>query len=845
MVLAGLLLALVSAWLIATRLSVNTDTADMIDEDLSWRQDFLAFTERYPLARESLLVVVDGDSPEQTLLAAEAIATTLAAADTVEMLYAGAADDYFSRQRLLWLSPTELESLTARLAEAQPLLSMAGAGLTGGAVLARWGDWLDQTVVRGAELPPQATLQAIGRSLRALEQGQPVFLALSDMNPGGTVPGMADSDTGRRLVLVVKPVLDFSSLSPAAAALADIRQRMDKVDTVGARVRLSGGIVMQEDELNTAVTGIGWATGLALLLVALTLWLAFRSGLQIIAVLVGLVTGLLLTGGLAALTVGQLNLISIAFGVLYIGLGVDFAIHYLLRYRELGAAGQGSGDGALVVAATDTGPGLALSALTTAAAFLAFLTTDFRGVAELGLIAGLGMGVSLLLTLTLLPALIVLLPSRPAPAALRRWRPGQRWQDWVDRHYRSVLAATAVLFIAALLAVPNLEFDSDPLSLRDASSEAVTTFNELLADPQWTPRRLHVYAASRKQAETLATALRKLPAVVQVHTAASWVPADQDGKLQQIEQMRWFLGGPAVVPPALPLDDGLARLIAAVAAVENAPEALSDMGRAAGDLAQRWAAADPLARETLEQAANRALADSLVAQRGLLQTALGARPMDWSSLPADFQALWRSADDRWRVEILPAEDLADPDAMTRFIRQVRTVAPTATGLPMVYQRSGEVAVQAFFQAFGLAALAVVLVLWLRFRRWRDMAVAALPLLLALPLTAAAMVLFQIPLNFANLITLPLLLGIGIDTGIHLAERRRWDPRGLLASSTARAVWFSIVTTILSFGNLALAPHPGMAGMGQVLTLGMLMNLLAALLVLPALLAFRGSRTRSS
>ena len=221
-----------------------------------------------------------------------------------------------------------------------------------------------------------------------------------------------------------------------------------------------------------------------------------------------------------------------------------------------------------------------------------------------------------------------------------------------------------------------------------------------------------------------------------------------------------------------------------------------------------------------------------------LATSLEAGEITRDDLPADLVKQWVSTDGHYRVTVFPRENLNDQAAMRRFVTAVHTVAPDAIGFPVIYLEAGDAVVKAFKQAFLMALVAVTVLLLILLRPKADTILVLTPLLLAGVLTGAASVVLDIPFNFANVIALPLLLGVGVDSGIHMVHRMRAAPPAsgqMLETSTARAVLYSSLTTICSFGNLAVSPHRGMASMGALLTIGIGFTLLCTLVVLPALM----------
>ena len=254
--------------------------------------------------------------------------------------------------------------------------------------------------------------------------------------------------------------------------------------------------------------------------------------------------GLIYTAGFTAVAIGHFNLISVSFAVLFIGLGVDFGIHLCIRYRELLGRGRAHAD-ALVETTRDVGSSITLCAATTAIGFFTFVPTDFVGVAELGLISGVGMFISLFCTLTLLPALMSVPPVPKGGGKVRgvHWS-GRGLAALPLRYPRAVRASALALGAAAIFLLPQARFDNNPLNVRDPSSESVRTFNDLLEKGGASPWSLNAVVPNLQAAEAIADQLRELDVVGRVVTVADYIPADQDEKLDIIEDVAMFLAHP-------------------------------------------------------------------------------------------------------------------------------------------------------------------------------------------------------------------------------------------------------------------------------------------------------------
>jgi len=812
-------------------LGFDTNTESLLSEELPWKQRQAEFTALFPDSKRLILVVVDAATPDQADSAAAALAERLAQETTLFTLVRrpdGGA--YFDRYGLLFLDPEALQATADRLIVAQALIGQLAAdpslrGLFGALGLAL--DGLARGEGDAAELEP--ALAAFADSAEAVLAG-----AAPQLSWQGLLGGDAESQRLRRFVLV-KPVLDFARLKRGGLASEAIRAaalELGLTAEAGFTVRLTGDVPLADEEFATVAEGAGLTTALSFGLVALLLFLALRSWRIILPILISLVIGIVWSAAFAAATVGKLNLLSVAFAVLYIGLAVDFGIQFAVRYRD---ERYYHGDLGVALRRTASGIGLALllAAGATAVDFYSFLPTDYRGISELGLVAGTSMAFGILLTLTLLPALLALLrpPGEPEPV-------GYGWAAPLDRlllrRRRPTMAAfgavAAVCFVAAFW----LRFDYSPLSLKDPESESMATLADILADPLASPYTIDVLAADADAAVREAERLAALPAVGRVLTLDSFVPRDQEEKLAILEDARFFLEtalAPASRPAPTPEEELAALAAVAPQLLDHGkglpPEAPANrLGRALQALAGQPERLDAL---------RAALVGGLPRQLELLRLALSAGPVTRAELPAELRDAWLAPDGRARVQVIPPAGVVDGEALRGFVAAVRAAAPEAAGAAVSIVESGQTMLAAFELARTLAVFVVALLLLLVLRRPWDVGRVMLPLALAALLTLGTMVAIDLPFNFANFVALPLLVGIGVAFNIYFVLNWRAGRGEPLQSPTARAVVFSALTTAAAFGSLALSPHPGTASLGLLLAIGLAWTLTTTLLFLPALL----------
>jgi uncharacterized protein len=826
-----LVLTILFGWYMATHLGIDASTDHLIDPRLPWRQAEAQMDRLFPQNENTLVIVIDGATPELADDAAARLAAQLAARpDMFPSVRRPDASEFFRRNGLLFLPADEVEHLTNALAKAQPLIAALASdpsvnGLFGAFNLALEGASSGQ--LDPAEL--DRSFAAISDSLTAAEAGRGPPLSwqrlLTDREP---------SKMELQRIIIAKPVLDNTKLSPGSAATEIVRSTASELGLTpanGVRVRLTGIVALNDEEFGSVAKGIGLATVASFLVVLCWLYLALRSFKPMMSIACTLLVGLIWTLAFAPAAVGDLNLISVAFAAMFIGIAVDFGIQVCVRYRD-----ERHKHDDLAVALRRTGRSIGgplfLAAVTTAVGFLAFVPTAYRGVSELGIIAGAGMLIALVLNLTLLPALLMIL--KPGG---EQERIGFAWAAPLDRFLLRnrwrVLILAGILALGGLALLPFQQFDFNPLHLKDPQAESVATLIELMHNEVTTPNTLEILTPSVDAAAALAKRLETLKEVRQALTIRSFIPDDQDTKLAMIGDAGLFLLPSLSSPTTAPTADPAVTLRTLSETIERL-NALPKATPAAKRLAEvlRGLAAKGDAGIAVMQ---RALISGLPGQLDGLRTALAAGPVSFETLPDDLKHEWLAPDGRARVEVYPRGDSNDNATLVRFVEAVRTIAPDITGTALSLKESGDTVWNAFQRAGLFALVSVVVVLALVLRRVWDVILVIAPLLFAALMTAETAILLGLSANFANVIALPLLFGIGVAFSIYFVVNWRAGRPNPLQSSTARAVLYSGLTTSTAFSSLSLSGHLGTAAMGWLLTIGLGHTLLASLLLLPALM----------
>ena len=830
----ALVLSAGSAVYAVRHFAIKTDINELISDQLPWTQRAKQFMAIFP-TRE-ILVVVDAPTPELVEQATIKFAEALQArSDLIHTVRQPQSGSFFERNGLLFLPTEEVRRVADGLARADALIETLAAdpSLRGTLDALSFGVMgVERKELKLDDMTRPMTLAA--DTLEDVLAGRPASFSWRVLAGGKP----AEPRDLRRFV-EVEPVLDFSALQPghlATNAIVQTAADLHLAQSYLARVRQTGLVPIGDDEFGTLKQNAGLNATVSLLAVLLILWLALRSFRIIFAVAVSITVGLAVSAAWGLFLVGALNLISVAFFVLFVGLGVDFGIQFSVRYR---AERHDYEDlpTALHSSAVKAGGPLALAAAATAVGFSSFLPTAYRGLSELGQIAGSGMIIAFLSSITVLPALLAILkpPGELHAMGFSALAPADRF---LERHRIAVVVLTVLAVASASPLLLFLPFDFNPLHLRNPKVESVATFLELRRDPQTGANAVEIMAPNLPAAEAIAERLASVPQVSRTMTLQDLVPKNQD------ERRKLIATAAAAIDPSLnpketdppPTDQenvealsSTADTLTKVAGNQQGPGA--DAARRLSGLLSRLAKSEPAARKQAETA----VVDPLRISLDQLRQELKPERVTAENLPPDLAREWIAPDGHARVQVLPKGDPDNTEVLREFVTAVLAVEPNATGPAVALFEAGHTVVRAFIQAGIFALSAIALLLWITLRRITDVLLTLVPLLVAGVVTLELCVVFGLPLNFADIIALPLLLGVGVAFKIYYIMAWRQGKTALLQSSLTRAVIFSALTTATAFGSLWLSNHPGTSSMGKLMALALVCTMAAAVLFQPALM----------
>jgi uncharacterized protein len=666
------------------------------------------------------------------------------------------------------------------------------------------------------------------------------------------------------LFMLVEPRREAGNFTDNQDVIAAIRGRIAALggEYPGVRAGVTGTPALANDEMLTAFQDSAVASTLASALTLLAVVLLFRRVVKPILMFLVLTVSLAWSMGMITLTVGHLTVFSVMFVSLFVGIGIDYGIYFLYRYEEERGLGRGV-PAALAITTDRAGPGILYAALSAAGTFAVLMLTEFRGIVEFGFIAGLAILIAFVAMITLFPAVLVVLdrragsavgPSVSARAGVAR--PAVRYLEWLTSYSRTILVAAAVATLFSLWALSGVGFDYNRLNLQAKGTESAAWELKILASGRSAFPAL-ASADTLDELRQKREAFARLPTVSDVASVLNIVPDHQAEKLAIIGELSPVLAPVRVTAPA---PENAGRLRAALTTLrqrlglairEAGPEASTTTLVAADGRAQalleRLRDAGPETTRRLAEVQDEFRSD-FVAQIRRVQDNLAPRPMTVADLPQEVTRRFIGRSGAFLLQIYPSVNTWDRDGVARFVSELRSVDPAATGSPVISYEAGRMMERAYFEGTLYALALVVALAGIMLRRWRESLLAVLPMILGTLWTIGVMRLVGLSFNLANVWALPLIIGAAAEYGLNVALRHREamaDGGPVLARSTVMAVLLNGLTTIAGFGSLMVARHQGIFGLGLLLTVGAVAGLAAALIVLPVLLRLLGQAERAA
>lgn len=845
----GVAAAVLSLTLASTRLGFRTSRLDLLNPESHCNRLWIEYIDEFG-DEDDVVVVVEGPSRERVVPVLEELSKALSQQEQFFDAVLHEVDLSGIRSKgLHYLKTDELLRLDQFLGETTPIVHGGWDRLSLGNSTEAMCDRLRQTA-------GQPERQAIVE-LETARLAESLSMAISDrtryQSPWPAMPGLVAtlSELSSDYILAQEGRLGFVFLRLAKNDRNSFAQGTEAIDALRSQIAgvqsrhsevtigLTGLPIMENDEMRTSQTAMMEASLLSLVGVACLFIAGFGGVRHPMMTVLALLIAMAWSFGYITLALGHLNILSMAFGVILIGLGIDFGIHYVARYLQLQNEIHDCRK-SLVQTARGVGPGIVTGAATTAIAFFMAGATEFTGVAELGIIAGGGILLCLVAALTILPAMIFLSDHhrcyKPLPVPLDL----HSWMTPIFRRPGLLLLATIAGSAAVGTGIGQLWYDHNLLNLQPEGLESIELEKKLLNESNQSVWYALSIAESPEHGQQLKQRFEQQPSVERVESLARFFPADHEDKHPLIAQIHDRLAGLPERPPRIPVDSpaDVGRVLARM------QELLAGNVRMLRTQRQLELIRDSLRRMPLADCYERLteyqqrMAGDLLSRLHTLRTIANPEPPQLSDLPKGLVTRFVGQDGRHLLKIYAKGDIWDMEAMRQFVGEVRAVDPRATGNPLQTYEASRQMKRSYEQAAWYALAAVLLILYFDFRSLRYTLLAMLPVGVGMLQLFGLLGLLAIPLNPANMIVLPLILGIGIDDGVHVVHDFRLQKgRFRLAPSTASAVLITSLTTMVGFGSLMIASHRGLQSLGRVLTIGTCCCLFSSLVMLPALLTW--------
>lgn len=873
-VLAAVAVVLLTSALLIPRIDVTTSRTALVAPTDSYQRRLIRFFEDFG-SPDALLLVVSGGSDTQRRQVVDALQRRLQTHPALKDRVLGRITPAKLSNLIILHEP----QLVASLSEAAPgemeLADLMEKGLVG--IFQTFASRLQGLGEDATDLSASQGLlrqtAALARGLDAYLQGEPALKFLSVVTDQNLAKhawnldkeGYLASGDGNHHIVATFPRVVNDEVSVLAPIVRSMREQRDAVlethglaDTLTARVTGMPALAVDEQSLiqrGLKKTSLAAAVGIFLLF-----YLVFRSLRQTVGALIPLLAGTVATLGVVSVAIGELNLVTSSFVSVLMGLGIDFSTHFVSRFNETQRSDGQNLETSIFTSMLNAGPGILTGAITTALAFLSTATTEFTAFADLGVITSIGLILMLLATFLVLPASLSLFGGRGAEPRIPKLMDRLRVATLVNRTRWAVVFAAALASVAGAVSFARLDFNARYFDFLPAQSESAIALRTLEKGGTMSPVFANLAAESLEEARAMTRALREQQTVDYVESPTDLLPELGETRLQELRALFEEVDDPGfeqlarapLAPQDLgaaikPVVDRLSQLQFSFRFLGVPTGALSKATTALQSLYDTLTTLPPKQRSKLEQL-QQDISDVLVSAWRNAQQVVARGHYIPSDLPELMQVRFVSKDQKKvAVYAYPKGDIWQTDVARAFVQDVEAVDPQASGIAINAYRHPKMILEGFERAAMIAAILVLFILLLDFRQLSDALLALVPIGVGWLWMMLAMDLLDLEFDVANIVCMPLVLGIGIDTGVHIVHRVRESTakNGGVASvrevigGTGSAVILAALTTMVGFAALLVADYGAMVSLGMTMVLGIACTLLACLVVLPAVLAVLG------
>jgi hopanoid biosynthesis associated RND transporter like protein HpnN len=847
-----------------THLQFSTNRSDLVGSDKAYHKIFMEFKKEFP-GQDDIAAVVESEDPEKNRQFVERLGAKLEKETNLfkEVFYKGDLK-MLGPKALLFLDEESLRELQKTLAEYRPFIGHFSKATNLNSLFQLVNNQISSQMLKPQQNGPDPEIESLMKGLPALERiidlgtdairrpgipPSPGVTALFDAGPEAQAQEYITFGKGRFYLVNVRAGREEDN----ERAVQRLRELVAETqhEVPGVNVGVTGEPVLEFDEMLQSQRDTTIASIISLLGSALIFIYGYRETGRPIKAVLSLIVGLGYTMGYATLTVGHLNILTITFLPMLIGLAIDFGVHLITRYEEELRHGK-SDRISLEKAMVNTGLGIITGAFTTAAAFFAMGFTDFKGIQEMGIISGGGLLICLVPMMTMLPALLLRGRQNKMDEAApqKADRRAQLEKIWLDRPF-AVIGVTVALCVLCFTKFPAVYFDYNLLNMQSKGMPAVEFERKLIDSAGKSVLFAAVIATNAEEAVELEKRIAKLPTVATNDAMSQFITGNQQPRLEVIGQIKRDLAGLRFLPmDTEPVNvDDLSRTLwslngylgLALNEIEEHNET-----QLAAQVKSIRASIDEFRREM--NSGNRKLVSQRLAayQQALfkdlqetfraLRTQDNSSPLTAKDLPASLRDRFVGVTGKQLIQVYPKSNVWERAEQKAFVDELRSVYPQVTGTPVQLLEYTTLLKNSYIQAAFYSLIAIIIMVFLHFKNISSVILALIPVAIGAIWMVGMMGWRGIPFNPANIMTLPLVIGIGVTNGIHILNRFAEEQNpGILAKSTGKAVLVSALTAIAGFGSLIPAKHQGIASLGAVMSVGIATCMLAALTFLPAVL----------
>jgi hopanoid biosynthesis associated RND transporter like protein HpnN len=873
-VIPQLILFVVSVVYTCYNLKTDFSRDNLVGPNQRYQSNFLKYRQEFP-GEDELVVVVESDNFERNRQFVERLSAKLSKETNLftDVFFKGDLSA-LGNKALLMVPENDLQDLVKALGDYRPFIRE----FTQATNLDSFFELINQTIRtsdRESNEKTDALLKAFPAFQRIVAQARDSIMRTGQApSPGVSALFGTSAEDEQKIYITFANGQIFLATAKARdkdlneKAVDRMRQLIQEteIEVPGLNIGLTGEPVLEYDEMKQSEHDSIVASIASLVICSLIFIYAYRQTGRPLKAVACLLMGLGFTMGFTTLVVGHLNILTITFAPILIGLAIDFGIHYITRYEEETRHGHSVED-AIFKATVYTGQGIITGALTTAVAFLAMGITNFKGIQEMGIIAGGGLVLCLLPMMTVLPHLLAhghqnQLDKAQAGAVVEK---RARIESlWLDRPWR-VMLLTALLCAASVWCFHKVYFDYNLLHMQSQGLPAVVYEQKLIKSANKSVIFAAVVADNPDEAHKFAEAIKKLPSVAvkesdnkktcekEIDMLADYFRENQTGKLTLVGQIKKIASEFHFAPmDTSPVDvhklsttlyylNGYLLAMSQDADLQREkPELLEQirtLHQTVSDFRVLLSSGNAETRERISNYQRSMFQDLHNTFEGLTRQD-NSGPLRPENLPPTLKDRFVGITGKQLLMVYPAKDVWNHDNQKEFIRELRSVIPEdkVTGTPIQLYEYTTLLKDSYQEAAKYSLIAIAIMVLLHFRSISCVILALFPVAIGTTWMLGLMGIFGIPFNPANIMTLPLVIGIGVTNGIHILNRFAEEQKpGMLAKSTGKAVLVSGLTAVAGFGSLMLAKHQGIQSLGFVMSVGIATCMLAGLTFLPALL----------